>query len=74
MASNRPTTEEQDEEQYSPNIETLSVVSSEAWYDQKYLIRRFRTYSVQAVVSAKSIDNQSTGEEKGRKMWPFDMI
>ncbi len=74
MAPDRPTTEEQDEEQYSPNIEPLSVVSSEAWYDQKYLIRRFRSYSVQAVVSAKSTDNQSTGEEEGRKMWPFDMI
>lgn len=53
------------EEQYSPIIETVFVVSS--------LIRRFRPQSVQAVVSAKSTDNQSIGEEEGRKMWPFDM-
>ena len=57
-------TEKYDEEQYSPIFETLSVVSS--------LIRRFRPQSVQAVVSAKSTDNQSIGEEEGRKMWHFD--
>ncbi len=61
----RSTTKKQDKEQYSPIIETLFVVS--------FLIRRFRPQSVQAVVSAKSTNNQSMGEEEGRKMWPFDM-
>ena len=57
-------TEERDE-RYSPIIETLSVVSS--------LIRRFRPQSVQAVVSAKSTNNQLMGEKEGRKIWLFDV-
>jgi hypothetical protein len=52
----RSTTEEQGEEKYSPIIEPPSVVSS--------LIRRFRSQSVQAVVSSKSTDNQSMGEAR----------
>jgi len=56
------TAEEQDEEQILTHHRNS--------FCGEFLIRRSRPQSVQAVVSAKSTDNQSMGEEEGWKMLP----